>query len=336
MEMKTKKMDNMPSVKKPAKTILVTGGCGYLGSQLIRDLGAFDRTSDITVRVLDNMQSNNYQALMNLPKDGRYQFLEGDILDPSAVKFALDGVDMVVHLAAIVRTPMSFEHPAWTEQVNHWGTSRLVDACLDRGITRFIYASSTAVYGPGGPFQEEDPCHSIGVYAQSKQKAETSIQLAKQRGLKPTVLRFGIIYGLAPVTRFDAVANRLAYLAGTRRPITIFGSGNQRRPFIHVRDASKAICHCLHFEMTSEKVFNAVSENASVLELAAALNSVEPSLKSHYTEQDFLTHLSFEANNSALMDTGWYPTVGLVQGLAELYNSFTGLAQFNTQVEDLE
>lgn len=329
-------MSNTSSPKKPAKTILVTGGCGYLGSQLIRDLVSYDFNDEITVRVLDNMQSGNYQALMNLPEGGKVQFVEGDILDPSAVEYAFEGVDAIVHLAAIVRTPMSFEHPAWVEQVNHWGTNRLVDACLDYGITRFVYASSAAVYGPGGPFHEGDACRSIGAYAQSKQKAEISIQAARQRGLKPTVLRFGIVYGLAPVIRFDAVANRLTYLAGTKRAVTIFGRGDQRRPFIHVRDASNVICHCLHLDSTTNQVFNAVGENASVLDLVAALKSVEPNIKTHYTEQDFLTHLSFEANNSALMNTGWYPTVSLVEGLTELYDSFTGITALPSQMLEIE
>ena len=89
-------------------------------------------------------------------------------------------------------------------------------------------------------------------------------------------------------------------------------------------------------DITKDKVFNAVGENASVLDLVTALKSVEPDLKSHYTEQDFLTHLSFEANNSALMDTGWYPTVSLVQGLTELCNSFTGITALPSQLLEIE
>ena len=221
------------------KTILVTGGCGYLGSRLIRDLANDKQLGGVTIRILDNFQSGHQQALMGLPKEGRYQFIEGDILDPSIVRLALQGVDAVIHLAAIVTTPMSFDRPVWMEQVNRWGTIHLVDACLQAGVQRFIYASSAAVYGPGGPFSEVGPCHPLGPYAQSKQRAEVGVLKAAERGLMPTILRFGSIFGLAPVTRFDAVINHFVYLTGIGRPLTVYGDGQQSRPFIYVRDASE-------------------------------------------------------------------------------------------------
>ena len=81
-------------------TILVTGGAGYIGSRLTRDLA-----TDYTIRIYDNMQRETYPALMNLPETGNYQFIEGDILDGSGIRRALQGVETVIHLAAIVRTP---------------------------------------------------------------------------------------------------------------------------------------------------------------------------------------------------------------------------------------
>ena len=70
----------------------------------------------------------------------------------------------MVHLAAVVRTPLSFDHPAWTEQVNHWGTARLVEQCLEAGATRFVFTSGASVYGPGGPFDETPVCQPMGPY----------------------------------------------------------------------------------------------------------------------------------------------------------------------------
>lgn len=306
-----------------SQTILVTGGCGYIGSRLIRDLAMDARLGNVTIRILDNMQGGHYQALMDLPDNGRFQFIEGDILDSSAVLLALQGVDAVIHLAAIVRTPMNFEHPAWMEQVNHWGTNRLVEACLETGIDRFIYTSSAAVYGPGGPFTEKDPCQPIGPYAHSKRKAEISVLSASERGLEPTVLRLGTVFGLAPTMRFDAVANRFAYLAGVDRSLTIYGSGKQLRPFIHVNDVSSIIRFCLaQKEVTSKQIINAIGENVSILDLVKAIQLVKPKVVSHFTEQDVLTHLSFEINTEKLQSFGWQHRVTVQKGLEELLKHF--------------
>jgi nucleoside-diphosphate-sugar epimerase len=304
-------------------TILVTGGCGYLGSQLIRDLATDPQTRDTTIRVLDNLEGGGYRALMDLPASGRYQFVEGDILDPAIVRVALQDVDAVVHLAAIVRTPMSFENPAHMEQVNHWGTAHLVEACIETGVSQFVYASSTAVYGPGGPFTEADVCRPQGAYARSKFHAEKSVLSAADRGMKTVVLRLGTLFGWAPVTRFDAVANRFAYLAGTRKSLTVYGDGKQRRPLVHVRDASTAIQLALmRLETMNGQVANVIGENAAILDIVEAVRASAPNAVVRFTEQDIRTHLSFEIADSVFYRAGWQPQVSLQEGLAELLDRF--------------
>lgn len=308
------------------KTILVTGGCGYLGSQLLCDLARDVRLSGVTIRIVDNLQRGQIRALMDLPETARFQFVEGDILDTSTVRRALHQVDAVIHLAAVVRTPLSFENPAWLEQVNHWGTAQLIESCLQSGVRRLIFASSTAVYGPADRAQREgDACRPQGPYAQSKYAAEQSITTAKPRGLNPAILRFGTLFGCAPVVRFDAVANRFAYLAGIERPLTVYGDGEQRRPFIHVRDASAAVRHCLLYpEM--EDVYNAVGTTASILELVEGVRQTKPDVQVRYVEQDIRTHFSFNVCNDTLVRSGWQPATTLEAGVAELIEHFVGLA----------
>ncbi|MBK8047783.1 MAG: SDR family oxidoreductase [Anaerolineales bacterium] len=271
--------------------VLVTGGCGYLGSQVIRDL-ATQVSPTPHIRILDNLQTGSVRALMNLPEQGRYEFIEGDILDPATLRLALQEVDTVVHLAAIVRTPLSFENPVWMEQVNHWGTAHLAEACLAAGVQHLIFTSSTAVYGPGGPFTEEDVCRPQGAYAQSKLAAEQGLATTHRRGLRVTILRIGTLFGLAPVTRFDAVANRFAYLAGVGRPVTVYGEGAQRRPLLHVRDASAAIRHFIETPDEGESsLFNVVGATVSITNLIELLRRLRPDLSVRHTEQDIRTHL---------------------------------------------
>ncbi len=308
-------------------TVLVTGGCGYLGSQLIRDLATDAGLGQaITIRILDNMQSGRYSSLMDLPA-GRYQFIEGDILDAKTVQRALDGVSIVVHLAAVTGTPMGFYSPSQVEQVNHWGTRQLVESCLKHGIKRFIYASSAAVYGPGGPYTEADRCRPVGPYAQSKLHGEQAVREAGEQGLGTTILRFGTLYGVAPAIRFDAVANRFAYLAGVGRTLTIYGHGRQKRPFVHARDASAALCFCLRQpEKTEGRVLNVVGDNASVLELVQVVRKLRPQVQVDHQEQDSITRLSFEVDATALSELGCPPQVTLEAGLSELLDRFSYLS----------
>lgn len=307
------------------QTVLVTGGCGYLGSRLIRDL-AGDPRFEVRVRILDNLQNRGYRALMGLPEGARFEFIEGDVLDRSTLRLALRDVDAVVHLAAVVRTPMSFDQPRWVQQVNHWGTVALAEACLEQGVRRFVYASSAAVYGPGGPYTEADPCRPQGAYAQSKRQAEEALASAAERGLHTTSLRLATLFGAAPVLRFDAVANRFAYLAGTRRKITVFGEGKQRRSFVHVRDASAAARFVLaHEDLSRGGTFNVVGESRSILELAEDIVLVRPETSVHFTEQDIRTHLNLEIVGDALRDLGWQPRLTLREGLGELIDRFAGV-----------
>jgi UDP-glucose 4-epimerase len=318
-----------------SRTILVTGGAGYIGSRLIRDLAADPALADCTIRIYDNLQRETYVTLIDLPQNSRFQFVEGDILDNVGVRRALDGVWAVVHMAAIVRTPLSFGPPGWVEQVNHWGTANLIEAAAAAGVQTLIYTSSAAVYGPmdavgGQPFREGDFCRPVGLYAESKLRAERHVRVANEQGrMLSVILRLGTVFGLAPAVRFDAVANRFAYLAGIHRPLTIYGAGDQVRSQLHVSDASSAIRFALtHAEQMAGRTYNVVGENVSVLGVVEAIRALRPATGVRYTEQDVLTHLSFAIDGSQLNGLGWYPQVSLEVGLAELLDHMRGFAPF--------
>jgi len=303
-------------------TILITGGCGCLGSQLLRDLAAADGPGPAALRVLDNLQGGSYRALFDLPGSRPIRFLEADILDPASLRFAMSGVDTVVHLAAVVTTSVHFAHDRAMEQVNHWGTANLVSACVEAGVRRLVYASSHAVYGAGGPHAEDAPCRPVGTYAMSLHSAEGAVLAGAGRGLEACVLRFGGFYGDAPVPRFDNFVNRFAMLAALGKPVTIFGSGTQRRPVVSVADASAALRFVLDARGALPAIVNVAAGNPSVIEVADAIRGLRPGTAVHFTEQDVLTHLSVEMTSRVLEERGWRPADRLEDALRRLMDRF--------------
>jgi UDP-glucose 4-epimerase len=294
-----------------------------LGSQLLRDLPT--HLEDIgTIHVLDNMQKGEYQALMELPDAGTYVFWEVDVMDRASLRTILADVDVVIHLAAVVQTPLSFADPNWVEQVNHWGTSNLVEVCLDEGVGTFVFASSASVYGPGSELHtEEAVCDPVGAYADSKYKAERVVASASRRGMNAITLRMGTLFGSAPVLRFTAVANRFASLAGTRRALTVYGDGTQTRPLLHVADASDAVgWACTLTSDANHQTYNVHDVNATILELVEAVRETVPNVEVRRTEQDIRTHLSFTMDGQKIRQTGWAPSVSLEEGLEALINRF--------------
>jgi UDP-glucose 4-epimerase len=307
---------------REGRTIVVTGGAGFMGSRLVRDLAADPRFEGSTIRIVDNLYRGTYHALMDLPPGVTYELMVGDLLDGSSMRRALRGADAVVHLAALVQTPFSFEHPTWTEHVNHWGTARLVELALEERVPRVVFASSASVYGPGGPFGEDAPCRPVGPYSQSKYRAEQSLAVAAERGLTATTLRLGTLYGWAPGARFDAIPNRLAYQAAIGQPIAIHGSGEQRRSVVHVGDASAALVMALLDGALPPGTYNVAEDNPTVAEVAAAVADVWTGAEVRYTEQHALAHFSLAIDSSRLKAAGWNPSVSLRDGLAELHRRF--------------
>lgn len=315
--------------------ILVTGGAGYLGSRLITMLATDNRFSDGgTIRILDNLQRDTFGSFCDLPRSGRYQFLEGDVLDPAAVRRALQDVDTVVHLAALVKTPFSFDHPTWTRHVNQWGTSRVVEEAVEAGVDRLLLASSASVYGPGEGFEETDDCQPVGPYSESKLEAERIVRAARDWGLDTTVLRFGTVFGDAPSVRFDAVPNSLAYQAAVGRSVTVHGEGEQERPVVHVDDAARAIVCCLTGSVDFwGQTFNVVGQNISIAEVAETLEEVRPFVRTRHTAQDVMSRFSLTVDGSRLRSEGWRPQVSLGEGLADLLDNYGRFEPLETSQE---
>jgi UDP-glucose 4-epimerase len=314
--------------------ILVTGGAGYIGSRLLHTLASVESLHAGRVRVLDNMREEKFPSLMNLPAGVDYEFVLGDIRDEDDVRAALgDDTDVVVHLAALCNATISFERRDATEEINYGGTVNVVRAARQApSVKRFIYASTTSVYGPtSGIVDEESPCLPASPYAEFKLKGEQDVLgLSTDTGgrLQPTVLRFATVYGYAPGLRVHTVVNIFAFRAAVGAAMEVFGSGNQLRPFVHVNDVSRAIAFCMEDQRTWTQTFNVVGENASVNQIIALLRRHFPRMRVVQADKEILNQISYEVDGGKLHNLGFRMLHNLQDGVEEysrLYGSFVRL-----------
>ena len=237
--------------------VLVTGGAGYIGSVVVRLLLG----EGYQVRVLDSLMYGG-QALLALYHDDKFDFVRGDTRSADVVNNALDGIDAVVHLAAIVGDPACAQQPELARETNLDASLQLFERSQRRGVNRFIFASTCSNYGKmGDPSQyvtEGSELHPLSLYAETKVAVEKALLDAPVHNTPAvTVLRFATVFGLSPRMRFDLTVNEFTMELLTKRKLVVYGE-QFWRPYIHVRDAARAIVMTLNapLEKVCGQVFN--------------------------------------------------------------------------------
>lgn len=264
--------------------ILVTGGAGYVGTKLVKQLVQSDLVE--AVLVYDNLSRGNYNLFIGEPivHGEKIKFIQGDILDRRSLKKALKGVDFVFHLAAKVTTPFANTDPHYFEQINHWGTAEVVYSVEESDVRQLIHMSSTSVYGSTNDIVDEtSPLNPRTFYGSSKMRAEEHVMRLVSKG-RATIVRLGNVYGYSKSMRFDAVINRFAFETNFYNRITIQGSGDQHRAFIHVNDLVHDLSRLIEHD-NDHGVYNLVSKNLSVLEIADAFKTLRPELEFLFVDQ---------------------------------------------------
>jgi UDP-glucose 4-epimerase len=315
-------------VAEESVVILVTGGCGYIGSKLIRDLATDEKLAGSTIRILDSMLRERYVAIMDLPSQGDYEFLEGDIRKEDDLDKAFRDVDTVVDLAGITNAPLSFERKELTFEVNVSGGRKVVDYAVKRGVERFIYSSTASVYGPTkGVVDETVQCKPISPYGESKLQAEKfCLDASRTSGMSSTVLRLGTVYGYSIGMRFDTVVDRFVYLACAGMPLTVWESAQQeKRPYLHLQDSCRVIIHALKQMGMKGQTYNVVGENATINRITNAIAKEVPDVEVIVTPTPNLNQVSYELDASRIAKLGFHPQHDLEGGVREIVDRFRGL-----------
>ena len=213
--------------------ILITGGAGYIGTELIYTLGEMSEVESFIV--YDNLSRGNYNLFIgHKVASPKVKFIQGEILDSRKLRNALKNIDVVFHFAAKVTTPFANIDGHIYEQTNHWGTAELTYALEESNVKQLIFLSSTGVYGnTTSAVNENSLPQPDSFYSISKLRAEQHVKRLSQK-IKTIIIRLGNVYGYSKSMRFDAVINRFMFDAHFTNRITINGAGSQHRSFIHI------------------------------------------------------------------------------------------------------
>src|SRR5262250_310016 len=221
------------------KTFLVTGGAGFIGSHIAHRL----LREGATVRVVDNLSTGKKERLRDVERC--IEFIEDDITDRRVCDRAVQGVEYVLHQAAVPSVYRSIHDPVETNRANVIGTLNLLESCRQHGVRRFVYAASSSAYGDTEvlPKTEEMPPNPLSPYALQKFVGERYCKLYYDLyGLETVSLRYFNVFGPVqdPHSEYSAVIPKFITALLTKNPITVYGDGEQSRDFTYVENVVQA------------------------------------------------------------------------------------------------
>jgi nucleoside-diphosphate-sugar epimerase len=287
--------------------IIVLGGCGYVGSVLVKKL----LKKNYKIFVVDTQWFGNY-----LGTHKNLKILKCDIRNLKNISFK--GYEKIIHLANIANDPMAELNPNLSWEVNVLTTYELITKSIRDGVKHFIYSSSGSVYGvkKEEKVTEELSPMPISIYNKTKMIAER-ILLSFKDQIKINIIRPATVCGLSPRMRFDLTVNLLTMQALRKRVITVFG-GSQKRPNIHVEDLTDIFIHFLNNKSNSI-FYNAGFENLSVLQIAKIVKKNVPCKIIIKKSNDIR---SYNLDSSKLLKTGFEPKLKINDAIKQIMEAF--------------
>ena len=298
-------------------TYLVTGGGGFIGSNIIEELVRRGER----VKVLDNFSTGrreNIEAFL-----GDIELIEGDVRSYHIVGKAVEGVDFILHQAALPSVPRSINDPISTNDINVAGTLNILDAAKDAGVKRVVYASSSSIYGNSEvlPKREDMTPEPLSPYAVSKLAGEKYCQVfSRIYGLETVCLRYFNVFGPKqdPTSQYSAVIPKFIAMMLKGYPPTIYGDGLQSRDFTFVASVVDAnFLACEAFCVNGEVINIACGESFSILDLVEVLNNLLNTkiVPEHFEARKGEVKHSLADIQKARRLLNYYPRISFNEGL---------------------
>lgn len=265
--------------------VLITGGAGYIGTELTYRLAQIPQISEIVV--YDNLSRGNYNLFIGQSKlNHKISFVHADILDTITLKKNLKDVTLVYHLAAKATTPFADHNVHQFEQINNWGTAELVYAVEESDVKKFVYLSSASVYGSSSEHVDTaSPLDPDSFYGISKMRGEEHVKRLFEKDVATYIIRCGNVFGYNKSMRFDSVVNKFMFAANYKKLLQINGNGKQHRSFIHV-DKTGDILSRLSGEVLEPGIYDLVEDTLSVNFIADSIKELYPDLEMIYINQN--------------------------------------------------
>jgi nucleoside-diphosphate-sugar epimerase len=302
------------------KTVFVTGGAGYVGSALVPALLA----EGYKVKVLD-LYLYGEDVLKNLTNEPNLTEIKGDLRDADLLRREILGCDAVIHLACISNDPSYELNPNLGKSINYDAFLPLVDIAKASGVKRFIYASSSSVYGiKDEPEVTEDlPLEPLTDYSKYKALCEEYLNLAADETFTATTIRPSTVCGYAPRLRLDLTVNILTNHAINNGKITVFG-GEQKRPNLHIKDMVDVYLFMLKQrpEKIQKKIYNVGYQNLKVKEIAELVReTIGEEIPIVVTPTN--DNRSYHVNSDKIKnELGFIPTHTVKEAILDLKNAF--------------
>lgn len=299
--------------------IVVTGAVGHIGSYVIRDLAAQFPGSEIIL--IDNLLTQRFPSLFNLPTTASYSFIEADIRKID-LKLVFKGAHVVIHLAAITDAAGSFANAELLEENNFHSTLKVLEACEDTG-TRLIAFSTTSVYGTQSALVSED-CEVTDLnpqspYATTKLKEEELINKFFSKGnLKVIICRFGTIYGVSPGMRFHTAVNKFCWQAVMGQELTVWSTAyDQKRPYLDLGDAARSLTFIIKNDLFDGRTYNVLTQNATVRQIVETIQEFVPKVQIGFVESAIMNQLSYEVSSKRFQSEGFLFSGELHRGIGD-------------------
>ena len=306
--------------------LVITGALGHIGSALIHALTPREARE---VVLIDNLSTQRYCSLFNLPAGIAWRFVEADVTT-AELEDLFAGAAAVIHLAAITNAAESFAIAQEVERVNSFGTQRVALAAAQVGVPLF-FPSTTSVYGVSEGVVDE-MCEQLqpqSPYATSKLEAERFIsRLGETSGLKFFIARFGTIYGASIGMRFHTAVNKFVWQACVGEPLTVWRTAmDQKRPYLDLHDAVRTMKFVVEKQLFDNQIYNVLTDNFTVRDIVEAIKEQVAGVEIKLVDSRIMNQLSYTVDRSKFESHGFRFEGDFRRGIAESIEQLQALAR---------